>query len=303
MPAVMHTTIVSPVPLPALVMPVLLPPASLFPPMPTVTTLTPTAHVPLLPTTPVPVLPALSHSPQSPLPICILCPEPLPMPDNQMPTPNRRKFDAPQGGLVPMPAVACIMPSPLLLPALLSVPTPMPRLPCLPIHALLIHLPPVPELPTHVFQPLPWHDEKVLSMPQRGSVLALAVMCVAAIPTVTLPAAPLSLLEPSAKACLSHAIATVQLHPLPAPDNQQPMLDNKAFSLPPGGLTLMPAVMHVATVPHVLSCPAAPLLPPNSAFLLPAIPTVSLPDNVFPLQYSVPAEPKLLLPTPVDVLT
>ncbi|KAF8692455.1 hypothetical protein AX14_002491 [Amanita brunnescens Koide BX004] len=126
MPAVMHTTIVSPVPLPALVMPVLLPPASLFLPIPTAATLTPPAHVPLSPATPVPVPPALSQSPQSPPPICILCPQPLPMPDNQMPMPNRRKFDAPQEGLAPMPAVACIMPSPLLPPALLSVPAPMP---------------------------------------------------------------------------------------------------------------------------------------------------------------------------------
>ncbi|KAF8692457.1 hypothetical protein AX14_002493 [Amanita brunnescens Koide BX004] len=158
----------------------------------------------------------------------------------------------------------------------------------------------------HAFRPLPWPDEKVLSMPQRGSVLALAVVCVAAILTATLPAAPLSLLEPSAEACLSHAIATVQLHPPPAPDDQQPMPDNKAFSLPPGGLTPMPAVMCVATVPHVLSCPTALLLPPappDSAFLLPVIPTVSLPDDVFPLQYSIPAELKTLLPTPVDALT
>lgn len=37
---------------------------------------------------------------------------PPPMPDSSMPTPDRRKFYAPQGGLAPMPTVACIAPSP-----------------------------------------------------------------------------------------------------------------------------------------------------------------------------------------------
>ena len=234
-------------------------------------TMPPELHVPLMPVLLVPQ-PALATPALMPHMLiwhaCAQSQQPQPMPDDPMSTPDDKPLHPPREGANAMPTVASTLSAP---------PTLSPAVQPLPRAVSTLRPPPWPNFACSLLQP----DAKVLKLSWGGLVLTLAVVHVASVLPMPLPAAPGPLLIPASTPALPPLLNGVPLLlPLPLPG--LPQFPAVALPAPMAPAALMPRIPPLPVFWHLLlsiHAPGQQLLPmpdnklfhlPRGAMLMPA---------------------------------
>ncbi|KAF8707053.1 hypothetical protein AX14_013712 [Amanita brunnescens Koide BX004] len=170
--------------------------------------------------------------------------QPPPMPDDPMSTPDDKPLHPPQEGANAMPAVTSTLSAP---------PTLSPAVQPPPCAVSTLWPPPWPNFTHSPLQP----DAKVLKLSWGGLVLTLAVVHVASVLPMPLPAAPGPPLIPASTPALPPLLNSVpSLLPPPLPG--LPQFPTVALPVPMALAALMPRIPPLPVFWHLLPCIHAP---------------------------------------------